>query len=268
MKKTPWKTHTWDGALCLLEYPDYPTENETSTTEYRLKIDDETLFLENSKNFWDKSQTELPACPDPSIPKNSFSILPARFNTTTNTITLLSKNWTLTWEHPKDLSAQNHPTWNLTPQKITAEEILPSVLLAPTPHKTFLEDCLLATKIEKTNLGRIDPKPWPENLHLSWLVNLERSQAKPNPYNPLLSNDLTESPIHLMALPRPKNTVYFPKSAMETNRLIKQLKRGIIISMALQAPQELPLAKKFLASKKKENPTDNTWKSLANLAEK
>lgn len=255
----PWNSETWDGQLCVLHYPPSPP-NPTLT----LKVFSNRLVVQkNPENPWEEDIEELflPPHPNPHTELDSLPILSEAHN-----LQLCSKDWTLTLPLNEEFLASQAPTWIPKPVSIQKDHILSSVAAYSAPHKTFLRECLHALHIEKTGEGHLPVFEGPPQFHLAWLQTLEKVQAKPTP--------LGEKPtafapaLQMLALTQTPHSVIFPQNWENTNSLIRSLQRGIIVSMALRAPQELAAAKEFLIQEKNEKPADNTWKSLANLAQK
>jgi len=147
---------------------------------------------------------------------------------------------------------------------ITEASTLASLLLWARPHKNFLKLCLKALSFEKTGSSSPFPAGVPEGFHLAWLQILEKVQARKLPQDLLLKSPLDFLENYFL---QANKSHLFTENASETNSLIKSLKRGIIVSMALQNPQELARAKAFLTRAKGQPPKDNTWKSLADLSQ-
>jgi len=263
--KTPWKFQKWNGEICLLRYP---KQTLSLPEDLGFEIQRNTLFIrETPQNRpWEEYTEEIPLPSHPTHPQ-SLENLPLVVEE--EKILLCSQNWTLIC--PTGLSDdQPPPVWKEEAHPIVPETLLTSALAHPKPHRLFLSECLKALEIEKTGNGQLSGQPWPKNLHLSWLHILEGTQASPHPNQapPSSGAGLFLNALQLLQPTRPSDCVIFPKNPEETNSLLQSLKRGIIVSMALQRPEELPAARTFLISKKQETPTDKTWKSLANLAQK
>jgi hypothetical protein len=221
------------------------------------------IIQRDTETAWEEDTEELslPPHPDPNL---SINTLPIVYKP--HQLQLCSQNWSLTLPLDTETLPTQAPAWTPQPVPITKAEILPSVSTYSPPHKIFLSECLKALEIEKTGEGNLPAFQGPPQFHLAWLQILEKTQAKPSP----LGGKPIPLPQALQFLPLTQKpySVLFPQHWEDTNSLIRSLQRGIIVSMALRAPQDLAAAREFLIQEKNEKPTDNTWKSLANLTQK
>jgi hypothetical protein len=172
------------------------------------------------------------------------------------------------------LDERSHLGWKKSAEAITENIVLSSLEINPEPHDTFLKECLRANEIEKTGKGMIPENTWPPLLHLKWLEVLTKLEIKDVSKKEINSfkeekekaietskevPNLTSSNIDIGGL------ILFPMGGDDTKTLIKTIKKGIIIAMALRAPEELRLAREVLIRSTGCQPTDNTWKSLLEL---
>ena len=163
------------------------------------------------------------------------------------TLFVIGKTLHLAWD------LENHTTqgWQQETIPLSEIQILNSLITNPYPHQKFLQECLLARKLEISGEGALPDTPWPLQLHSGWLTILENTKAKQTNFT----------------IPKPPNSIFIPTHPTLINTLIGAIKRGIVVSMAIRSPEELPLAKKILCTQRNHKPKDNTWKSLAQFAE-
>ena len=149
--------------------------------------------------------------------------------------------------------SRSHLGWKKTNHPLFKTLVLAALATNPAPHKKFLEECLLALAIHQGKTGEIEeientvlaPNNWPPLLHLRWLEILYDITTQKTPIG--------------------HATFILPTEEYELKALLKNLRRGTIVSMALRCTEELALAQRFLTEKTQQEPKDNTWNALLEL---
>jgi hypothetical protein len=206
---------------------------------------------------------ELPEKPVDLPPWENALTIPANAGENHAIIFLLgTKRWL--WL----LEGRTHLGWKKNEQPLYQEIVLASLSVNPAPHKKLLKEFLIAEDIlanPKTNTAGKEPLKagdWPPLLQLRWLETLLATDVTDSaPEETPEEEQKTQNPSEQKAI------IELLNESGGTKELIRSLRKGAVVSMALRSREELPLAKRALVQYSKRQPKNNTWRGLLELTD-
>jgi hypothetical protein len=240
--------------MCILSFPKAPNLDlslpNLETKRVRSRIDEDCMFLVRmEKTSGGKIDKVYPLPPKPSeCPEWKYAITAPAIIGEERGLLFALKERGLFWEIEKEKSSN----WAKLKNKINKDFILASMEVDPTPHKLFCQEILHAEHMERLcKTPQLKTNPWPESWHIEWLKLLLNTSVREENDQAISNEDQTE--------------LKFPLDLESTKGLLKKLKRGTIVSMALRSCKELSQAYELINKVCLNKPKDNNWKSLLEI---
>jgi hypothetical protein len=237
---------------CFVNYPCIPTPKEEilgeGTSRIQIRIDEGPFFMVRSHQKNGKLDRVFPLPAKPSnTPHWRYAItLPGGFKDERGLVFVVGNYWGF-WS----FDSESQKTWQEQEFIPNKQFLMAALETDPTPFDTFSRELLLADKIVRENTKEVLPKNnWPKGLHTYWLEVLLETNCSKN------EETLVSEGRILKSLKMDEET---------TKKLIENLRRGAIVSMALRAKTELPNAVRIIESTTGKTPKDNKWMSLLEL---